>query len=206
MPGYDHILARLKAEATFLDAGCGLGQDLRKLVHDGAPSTHLYATDIEQRFWDLSYDLYKDEATFGATFLPVDLVRATPSLLQSQLKEKIDVVYASGLLHLWDWPSQLSAIRNMMCVTRVGSEIFGRNMGCKEASPVSEWREGAGSSFLHDATSFRALWQEAAKASTTKWEMEVETLQLSYILSGNVANPWLNENVRELVFEAKRTA
>ena len=77
----------------------------------------------------------------------------------------------------------------MVTVTRVGSEVVGRNMGYKEASPVSECKEGAGSSFLHESTSFRVLWQEPVKASTTEWEIEVETLELTYILSGNVANP-----------------
>lgn len=37
-PVYDEVLCRLKKGEKLLDLGCCFGQDIRKLVHDGAPS------------------------------------------------------------------------------------------------------------------------------------------------------------------------
>jgi len=84
-PLYPKILSRLRGDSqppshpaprpeTFLDLGCCLAQDLRKLVADGAPSQHLYGLDIEERFIDLSYDLFRDHATLRSRFVVADLL------------------------------------------------------------------------------------------------------------------------------------
>lgn len=49
---YASIIERLKAGSTLLDIGCFLGQDLRRLVADGAPPDKLYAIDIVSH-WDV---------------------------------------------------------------------------------------------------------------------------------------------------------
>ena len=45
-PCYSRVLATLAApdaQANLLDLGCCFGQDIRKLVHDGAPAINLFA-------------------------------------------------------------------------------------------------------------------------------------------------------------------
>lgn len=40
------MVQRLKDGARYLDVGCCLGQDIRKLVADGVPSAHLYGVEL----------------------------------------------------------------------------------------------------------------------------------------------------------------
>ena len=63
MPSYDKILARLcdpAAPAKLLDVGCCFGQDLRRLVVDGAPSENLVGLELKPQFLSLGYDLFAD--------------------------------------------------------------------------------------------------------------------------------------------------
>ena len=53
-PAYASIIQKLQAGASFLDIGCFIGQDLRRLVADGAPSDRLYAVDVVSH-WDVGY-------------------------------------------------------------------------------------------------------------------------------------------------------
>ena len=47
-----HDTERLKKGASLVDVGTFIGQDLRRLIVDGAPSTNLYAVDIVNH-WDI---------------------------------------------------------------------------------------------------------------------------------------------------------
>lgn len=60
---YPEILERVKFGDKFLDLGCALGQELRHLVHDGAPSTNLYGCDLTPDLINVGYDLFNDHAT-----------------------------------------------------------------------------------------------------------------------------------------------
>lgn len=72
-PTYPNIVSRLKSGQTYLDVGCCLGQDLRKLMSDGAPSSQaMYGIDIEPAFFDLGYELFRDKEKMQATFLSAD--------------------------------------------------------------------------------------------------------------------------------------
>ena len=95
---YDEVLGRLRAtpqldqpEETFLDVGCCLGQDLRKLAYDGVPSTRLYGLDRDARFIGLGYELFRDRHRFGAHFANADLMAQTvdtnPALFSTVLSD-----------------------------------------------------------------------------------------------------------------------
>ncbi|KAL9591365.1 MAG: hypothetical protein Q9179_007798 [Wetmoreana sp. 5 TL-2023] len=92
-PQYPEVLARLsrsrnalpasqpgeslepkKPPELFLDLGCCLGQDIRKLVVDGAASENLYGLDIEPHFIDLGYELFRDRRTLKSRFTIADLL------------------------------------------------------------------------------------------------------------------------------------
>lgn len=61
---------------TFLDLGTCLGQDVRKLIFDGAPVDSVYGTDLLAEFVEIGYDLFRDEEK---------LLAATSSRLQTSL-------------------------------------------------------------------------------------------------------------------------
>jgi hypothetical protein len=50
---YQEILDRVKNGEQYLDLGCCVGQDIRKLVSDGAPSENTYGSDLKASFWDI---------------------------------------------------------------------------------------------------------------------------------------------------------
>ena len=68
-PSYPDILARLKndPEAKFLDLGCCFGQDIRKLVYDGAPAPSLYGAELRREFVELGFDCFRDRDKIAAT-------------------------------------------------------------------------------------------------------------------------------------------
>jgi hypothetical protein len=47
---YQQVLERVKNGENFLDLGCCLGQEIRKLVFDGAPSVNTYGSDLHGEF------------------------------------------------------------------------------------------------------------------------------------------------------------
>ena len=65
-PAHERVLARLKAGASILDCGCCVSTDLRQLVFEGAPSERMYGFDIETGFFDVGYELFRDEERFKA--------------------------------------------------------------------------------------------------------------------------------------------
>ena len=80
-----HILQRIscwpdivkRAEtsgAVVLDAGCGLGQDLRYLAAVGCPTEQMWALDLISAFCDLGYELFRDGEKMKANFVAADLV------------------------------------------------------------------------------------------------------------------------------------
>ncbi|KAL4995726.1 hypothetical protein BDV10DRAFT_187766 [Aspergillus recurvatus] len=73
-PVYPEVLSRIKSGETFLDLGCCFGQDIRKLVHDGAPGENLIGVDTEPRFLELGYQLFKDKVSLKAHFLTGDVL------------------------------------------------------------------------------------------------------------------------------------
>ncbi|KAF1962140.1 hypothetical protein CC80DRAFT_487676 [Byssothecium circinans] len=68
-PHYATILQRLKSGETYLDLGCCVGQDIRKLVYDGAPSENTYGCDLESGFLDMGYDFFLDKTELKTTFI-----------------------------------------------------------------------------------------------------------------------------------------
>lgn len=58
LPFYTQVLTRLLSGATFLDAGCCFGQEIRYLVQASIPSAQLYGFDLEPDFIDLGYQFF----------------------------------------------------------------------------------------------------------------------------------------------------
>lgn len=58
-----------------LDVGCCVGQVLRKLAFDGVEPARLFGTDVEPRFLDIGYDLFRDRDRFEGRFVIGDLLR-----------------------------------------------------------------------------------------------------------------------------------
>ncbi|KAI1370625.1 hypothetical protein F4677DRAFT_438020 [Hypoxylon crocopeplum] len=184
-PRYQLALSRLlapKSEATFLDVACCVGQVLRQLAVDGVDSGRLYGTDLEPRFLDAGYDLFKDRDKFKATLIAGDMLdQGKTGDGDERLKVldgKMTVIHATSFFHLFTWENQVRAARRMIRFLDPNDPevmIFGRQVGTTTPGD----REGAGGSkrFLHNARSWQELWDEVSKSTGTAWRTEVNEIQ-----------------------------
>lgn len=167
----------MQAGQRFLDIGAYIGQDLRRLVRDGAPSTNLYAVDIVSR-WDVGYDYFRDWETFGARFLEADILRPGEELRgwrgRSVLLEgKIDVVNITCVLLLWLMEAQMECCRNLVALSKAESLIVGYQVGTSG--------EGCGNGtkvhttfYMHSAESWQAMGVQVGEQTGTDREVECQ--------------------------------
>ena len=150
-----------------MDVGCFIGQDLRKLVYDGAPSNNMYGVDIVSH-WDVGYSMYHDKDTFAAKFIEADMLSDdNPELMK--LKGKMDVIEISAVMHQWDWDMQVKAASKLVAFSKPGSMVVGYQMGNMEGKQLLnksmklvQWR--------HDPKSFEKMWNQVGKDTGTTWE------------------------------------
>lgn len=171
-PYYPDILSRLNKGQTFLDAGCCFGQDLRKLVFDGAPSSSaLYGLDIISAFFGLGYELFCDRHRFNGTFISADLLKPTHEI--PALDAKMDIIGAFSLLHLFQYAEQKTLACRLVEFTKpiVGSTIVGRQLG----APVAGHYDGLTKDtkiYIHNMESFQQFWHHVGVATDSKWAID----------------------------------
>ena len=208
-PLYPHVLDRIKQGETLLDFGCGLGQDLRKLVADGAPSTNICGLDIEPRLIDIGYELFLDRNSLQSKFTIEDVYN--PNANWDSLTGKFDIINASAFFHLFPRPKQLEASCTLVCLgrSRKGTLIVGRTVGSLAPSEYPSFIEGE-SGFRHDLSTLQQLWDEVGEITGTRWEAEgsLDSVDLHGI-GGSAKNDktkpdWAESNMRRLLFTIKR--
>jgi ubiquinone/menaquinone biosynthesis C-methylase UbiE len=168
-------MERLKAPRsteTFLDVGCCLGHVVRQLIAEGVSSERLYGTDLQPRFLDLGYELFRDRDRIKnrATFVAGDMLQENDVRLE-KLTGKVDIIYASAFFHLFEREDQIKAAKRMVRFLRPENPramIFGRNEGPK----IVGWEK-----YVLDAESWQRMWDEVGEATRTCWrtEMDVES-------------------------------
>jgi len=179
-PKYDAVLQRVKDGAKLLDLGCCVGQDIRKLIADDAPSRNLYGSDLLQGYLDIGYQLFLDKSFCQATFFAADLFDDGSTLIDFQ--GQFDFVHAGLFLHLFDWDRQLDAVTRIISLLRPapGSVFLGSQVGASIGGERPLRRESASGQnrkvFLHDPESFQRLWKEVETLTRTKWKVEVDAI------------------------------
>lgn len=175
---YPVIIERLQSGASFLDIGCFLGQDLRALVVDGAPSNNFYGIDIVSH-WELGYEMFRDREKFSARFIEGDIL--VPNAAMQDLAGKMDVISMMSMLHAWDWETQVRALRE---VVKLSSDKGGMVVGFQVGSEGLRDRTGThlGDSsrvYWHSPESFQEMWDQVGKETETKWmcESTLETFE-----------------------------
>lgn len=181
-----------------------MGQDLRRLTADGAPSSNMYASDIESEFWELGYELFRDRETLKAVFLQADVFDPESSL--AGLKGEFDVVYIGSFLHLWEWKRQAEAVKVIMGLTRPGALVVGCQLGRSKGMEVTTgWKNGGETYFMHDAETVQRLWDEAGESNCMDWELNAKSVDVKELLPEPRDSSWMGDDARSLLFEAKRT-
>jgi hypothetical protein len=179
---YDEVLQRIKGGEQYLDIGCCVGQDIRRLVHDGAPSENTYASDLKGQFWDLGYDLFLDKSSLKTTFIEADVFDDKSGL--QQLAGKIGIVHAASFFHLFDWDGQVAAAKKVVGLLDPASDslILGRQAGRAEAGIFTDQIEETQSRYWHNTESWTKLWEQVGAETGTKWKVEAEFEAMNNLL------------------------
>ena len=221
---YSGISYQHQNPQTFLDLGCCLAQDLRKLVYDGASSENLYGLDVEGRFIELSYELFCDADTLKSQFVVDDLLRTNaekvdPQVLQSathnkstpspsivplaSLDSRVSIIAVNSFLHLYNYSDQLKLAKRIarLLSPERGSLILGRQVG---SSVPGEYNavNNKGTRFSHDVASFRRLWDQVAEEVGHRCKFRVEaTLDEEELGENkNQGQNWSEPNIKRLRF------
>ncbi|EKM53220.1 uncharacterized protein PHACADRAFT_197643 [Phanerochaete carnosa HHB-10118-sp] len=156
-PVYPEVLTAGKAGRTiFLDLGCCMGNEVRKLVCDGYPRTKVTGSDLRQEFIEHGYGLFQDKGQCTIHFFasdifempypfPADQAPAGPLDIgkvteMKQLYGKVDHIYAGMFFHLFDESTQYAlALRVALLLKRkAGTVVFGRHQGLEEAGYIDD--------------------------------------------------------------------
>ncbi|CAN9227992.1 unnamed protein product [Alternaria alternata] len=170
-PAYQEVLSRIKSGEKFLDLGCCMGQDIRKLVHDGAPSEHMYASDLKKNFWGIGYDMFLDKSTLQTQFVEADIFDIDSAL--KQMDGKMDVINAASFFHLFDWDQQVKAAKRAVQLLKPvsGSLIVGRQGGKPEAGSFAHVMKEM-TAFWHNPESWAKMWKQVGDETGTDWEVQ----------------------------------
>lgn len=201
---YPRLLLRLQGGDTFLDVGCCLGQDIRKLVLDGVPASNVAGAELREGYIRLGYELFRDRDTLTSEIHVADVLAGAAAAPWPRLEGRFDVVNFSFVLHCFSREEQVGVFARGIQVLKegkLGTTILGMASGAHK-SFVSLWH-GKGV-LLHNPESFRGLVQEVEEKTGTKWLVEVELD--NYIHVSEPKYRWIGPKMRRLVWEMTRIA
>lgn len=144
---------------------------------------------------DVGFRLFRDRETLGrtSTFVQGDLLAQPAEAFERSkmaciLSGKMDLVFASSLLHLWDYPEQLTALMRLvsLCRPRAGSEVAGRQVGSllggrylspkiknkDEEKNKDDISEPHRATYRHNLETIRGLWHDVGERTDTTWTVE----------------------------------
>lgn len=165
------MLNRIKGGAKYLDIGCCVGQDIRQLVADGAPSANLYGAELEAPFIDVGYELFRDRQTLKTHFMQADILKLNEvDSPLAPLMGTFDFIHLGMVLHVFDWDQQRTVLENCVRLLKpeAGMLIVGRAVGDLEGTTGGDvWR---GKSFRHSDGTFQKLWGEIQESTRAKFD------------------------------------
>lgn len=150
-----------------------MGQDTRKLVSDGVPSENMYASDLKGEFWDIGYDLFLDKDSLKTQFIEADVFDEDSGL--KQLDGKLSIVLAHSFFHLFDWESQVKAVKRVIQLLKPepGVIVFGRQGAMVDAGSF-EHANREESIYWHNVESWERLWKQVGEETGTEWKVEAK--------------------------------
>jgi SAM-dependent methyltransferase len=181
---YQEVRERVKRGEKFLDLGCCFGQEIRKLVFDGAPSINTYGSDLWGDFLSIGYELFKDKDRLQTTFIAADVFDDTSEL--TTLADQMNIIYTGAFFHLFNLEEQEKiALRIVqLLVPQPGSLIIGRQSGSENPGEFSRSGDkNARKHFRHNAQSWKELWDRVGEKTGSKWLVEADLLFPEFTMS-----------------------
>ena len=226
-PAYPSIIRRLRDEgASFLDVGCFIGHDLRRLVFDGCPPHNLIGCDVVNSWWDVGFEFYRDlKGPFGkhARYVEDDILQPAGGELHTRrnapprggklkladLEGQIDIINAGLLLHFWGWDDQVRVCKNLVALSKSpGSIIVGCQIGSTSKNQMEphckENPYGTIETYWHNPETWKHMWTQIGHATGTNWEAMAE-LKTYEEVEWKTRDWWyLGDCARVLTFVVKR--
>lgn len=215
-PIYPEVLERVCAGSTLLDLGrlghisrysnkglpcpgCCFGQDIRKLVADGAPSENLIGADTEGRFFELGYELFKDKQTLKAKFHAQSIFDEE---FLPQLHGKIDIIYLGSFLHLFDFEKQKLIVGQLTKLLRKspGSLVFGRHLGADQGGEF-HMKSLGWDLYRHSQDTISKLWEQAPDG---KWTVDSQLTRYASNSWDDTRRGWQGDEIKQMNFVATR--
>jgi SAM-dependent methyltransferase len=194
----------------FLDFGTCLGQDLRKLIYDGASPTLLYGCDVLPAFITLGYDLFRDREIFPPThFLaPADAFDTSSDNTLATLDGRCAIVHVSAVFHLFNYPDQVLLAKRIVKLLqpRPGSLILGHQNANKNCGEYPS-RPGHRSEtlFRHNEVSWQGLWERVGREISPKVRFRVKSVLYPHSIPEGVERPdsgqWRDEGLSWMKWE-----
>ncbi|KIW65910.1 hypothetical protein PV04_08125 [Phialophora macrospora] len=180
-----------KPDWIFLDLGCCLGQDVRKLLFDGADPARIYGADLRPEFIDMGYELFKDEATFPRTehfIAPADVFDfSTDSELSKNCDGRVRILHSTSVFHLFNREEQVKMARRclQLLTSKAGKALIcGSQVGNVNGGEFPR-RRGGGTRFRHNEESWQKLWEEVVQMERGTYE--IKAIEVHSVLDGGNA-------------------
>lgn len=208
MKEWPEVVEAAKEGKTILDLGCGLGQDIRRLYSDAGRDTanlKLYASDVNEKLWEMGCELFRDHKMPVAKFLCADamIYRAYcspdapfgPEEPFDEVRGQVDVILTSQLLDLFHYNDQRHILGTIFGLSHVGTKVIGRTLGATEGESCEDNREGdaQGMRMYHCTRDLKGLWWHAGRDTQTSWKAEVEEVDFEQWGFDQDDIAWLDE-------------
>jgi phospholipid N-methyltransferase len=192
---YPEVLARLKAGEKLLDLGCCFGQEIRQLVHDGAPSENMYGSDLRKDFMDIGYDLFLDTNTLKSNFIASDVFDDDSELVK-QLSGTINMIYTGSFFHLFGYEEQVKVAKRSLQLLKRQKDglIIGRQVGNVESGVFTQAGYNAEvERFRHNEESWKKMWTEVSEATGIMVDVQV-----------TLDSAWMSEGAEKILSRIRR--
>ncbi|KAL8700524.1 MAG: hypothetical protein Q9201_005399 [Fulgogasparrea decipioides] len=182
-PHYQNLLTHLRTQhptIKFLDLGTCLGQDLRKLVADGAPVESLWGCDYFYEYEAAGHSLFRDADRFQNPFIAADLFDESAGSALQKTEGTWDIININMLLQVYDWNMQVRACKRILKLLsqKRGSMVIGVQTGSTEAGElqlkppmVAENEEKT--VYRQNLDTFIKMWKEVGKDAGLELEVWV---------------------------------
>lgn len=193
-PYYPEILQTLRGESgVFIDVGCCFGQVLRQLVVDGVPPFKLVGVDLRPEFFELGYELFRDQDRPPAKFVAADLLNGEGG---DELNGTASIVHAASVFHLFGWEDQVKLGVRVTKLFRPEGEavVFGRQVGNYEPKELEEHASLGLKRYFHNPETWQKLWDEVGNLTGSKWK--VDATMIDWVLGTKVNRPGIRFAVR----------
>lgn len=200
---YTRLLGILRSGGRFLDVGTCLGQDIRKLVFDGAPAPSVAGAELNAGFIDLGYELFGDRGSLESLVVTANILEPIAGSPLQELEGTLDVVQLGMILHLFTWEQQITAFENAIRLLKpgkTGTLIIGQASG--NVDGVATGGAWGRSTFKHNVESFEKFIGELSDKTGTQWKVTASLDNGLSIFDGK--RTWDDPKTRRLLFEVER--